>query len=158
MPDDQQRHTPPRPQTDDSRHLALQVEQQIAQLKEQLGAEMERRIGADLIHTITDSKLHQLNLELRQHLTLRLDTLLQDIKDEQQQLRRELEACLPDQQSPGKVTAKAGALPMGSTRAPTLAYPAPSGDTERWRRWEWITLWLAATTMLALLFSWHTLG
>ena len=51
-----------------------------------------------------------------------------------------------------------GALPMGSTRAPTLAYPAPSGDTERWRRWEWITLWLAATTMLALLFSWHTLG
>src|SRR5690606_27157398 len=45
---------------------------------------------SSLIHSITDSKLHQLNLELRHHLSAKLDVLNQDMTLQQQDLRADL--------------------------------------------------------------------
>ena len=77
-------------------HLSLDMERQIQSLHHELLQELEDLVRkhdksaphqpntlGSLIHTITDSKLHKLNLELRQHMTAKLDTLLQDMKDEQ---------------------------------------------------------------------------
>ncbi|MBA53982.1 MAG: hypothetical protein CMK89_05955 [Pseudomonadales bacterium] len=76
-------------------HLSLDMERQIQSLHHELRQELEDLVKqhdkatpqtstlGSLIHTITDSKLHKLNLELRQHMTVTLDALLQDMKDEQ---------------------------------------------------------------------------
>lgn len=37
-----------------------------------------------LIHSVTDSKLHQLNIELRNHVSAKLDVMGQDLREEQQ--------------------------------------------------------------------------
>lgn len=89
-------------------HLSLDMERQIQSLHHELLQELEDLVRkhdkntphqantlGSLIHTITDSKLHKLNLELRQHMTAKLDALLQDMKDEQKafqaRLMREME-------------------------------------------------------------------
>lgn len=43
-----------------------------------------------LMHSITDSKLHQLNLELRHHVTAKLDVLAQDLAHQQASLKNEI--------------------------------------------------------------------
>ncbi|MEE2732407.1 MAG: hypothetical protein VYA55_16425 [Pseudomonadota bacterium] len=102
-------------------HLASDMERQIQTLHHELLLELEDMVRkhdnlpqqqslntlGSLIHTITDSKLHKLNLELRQHMTARLDALLQDMKDEQKAfqtgIREELEQRLrPPNLSPRK--------------------------------------------------------
>lgn len=88
-------------------HLSFTMEQQIQRICEELRDHFEQRLHtleqqqqapsaypgnglSSLIHSITDSKLHQLNLELRHHLSAKLDVLGQDLALRQQDLRAEL--------------------------------------------------------------------
>ncbi len=76
------------------------------QLKEQLQHEQrsslpqKNREILPLIHTITDSKIHQLNIELRNHMSARLDVMSQDLRDDNlhhnQQLLGEFKSQLPE--------------------------------------------------------------
>jgi len=45
---------------------------------------------SELIHSITDTKLHQMKLEMRQYLSARLDVLLEDVRIEQAEFERRL--------------------------------------------------------------------
>jgi hypothetical protein len=88
-------------------HLSFTMEQQIQRICEDLREHFEQRLHtleqqqqapsaypgnglSSLIHSITDSKLHQLNLELRHHLSAKLDVLNQDMTLQQQDLRADL--------------------------------------------------------------------
>lgn len=88
-------------------HLSFAMEQQIQRVCDELRVNFEQRVRAlesrqntpspypsqglsTLIHSITDSKLHQLNLELRHHLSAKLDVLSQDLLQHQQEQRQEL--------------------------------------------------------------------
>jgi CheY-like chemotaxis protein len=55
--------------------------QEIRQLSSQLDPGKQTKEMLKMVHTITDSKLHQLNIELRSHLSARLDVLNQDWRD-----------------------------------------------------------------------------
>lgn len=85
--------------------LSFDMEQQIQILHHELLQELEDIVKkhdqpttqqhtnptlSSLIHTITDSKLHKLNMELRQHMTVKLDALLEDMKDEHRAFRTQL--------------------------------------------------------------------
>ena len=88
-------------------HLTFTMEQQIQRICDELRGNFEQRVRAlesrqtsgspyptqglsSLIHSVTDSKLHQLNLELRHHLTAKLDVLSQDLLQLQQEQKQEL--------------------------------------------------------------------
>ncbi len=88
-------------------HLSFAMEQQIQRVCDELRVSFEQRVRAletrqntpsaypsqglsTLIHSVTDSKLHQLNLELRHHLSAKLDVLSQDLLQQQQEQRQEL--------------------------------------------------------------------
>src|SRR5690606_27074657 len=88
-------------------HLSFTMEQQIQRICDEMRVQFEQRVRAlesrqntpstypsqglsTLIHSITDSKLHQLNLELRHHLSVKLDVLSQDLLQQQQEQRHEL--------------------------------------------------------------------
>lgn len=88
-------------------HLSFTMEQQIQRICDEMRVQFEQRVRAletrqntpstypsqglsTLIHSITDSKLHQLNLELRHHLSAKLDVLSQDMLQQQQEQRHEL--------------------------------------------------------------------
>lgn len=93
-------------------HLAFTMEQQVQRVCDELRSHYEQRLLtletrqntpsaypsqglSTLIHSITDSKLHQLNLELRHHLSAKLDVMSQDLlqqqREQKQELLRELE-------------------------------------------------------------------
>lgn len=85
-------------------HIVDSLNQQGHLLQEQIKSDIDARLKvlakessvpntmalSNLVHSVTDSKIHQLNLEWRQQMTARLDVLLQDIQDEQKILRQEL--------------------------------------------------------------------
>lgn len=85
-------------------HIVDSLTQQGRLLQEQLKSDIDARLKvmakeaslpntvalSNLVHSVTDSKIHQLNMEWRQQMTARLDVLLQDIQDEQKILRQEL--------------------------------------------------------------------
>lgn len=144
-------------------HLSFNMERQIGLLHDELLKEIDGLIKlsqidqanppkpalSNLIHTITDSKLHQMNLELRQHMTTRLDVLLQDMKDEQRAFQEEIQNQL-DQRL--------------SHKEPV---PGKSTLTNRWLKhplsqpsaiWHWSNLpvWIACATLLIMLISWPT--
>lgn len=104
-------------------HLSFAMEQQIQRVCDELRVNFEQRVRAlesrqntpspypsqglsTLIHSITDSKLHQLNLELRHHLSAKLDVLSQDLlqhqQDQRQELLRELELRLRQERQGAK--------------------------------------------------------
>lgn len=88
-------------------HLSFTMEQQIQRVCDELHDSFEQRLRAletrqtvqpqqagqglsTLIHSVTDSKLHQLNLELRHHLSAKLDVLSQDLLQQQELQRQDL--------------------------------------------------------------------
>lgn len=88
-------------------HLTFTMEKHIQRVGDELQQNIDQRLRqveqgqsghstypakglATLIHSITDSKLHQLNLELRHHLSAKLDVLSQDLLQQQQEQRQEL--------------------------------------------------------------------
>jgi CheY-like chemotaxis protein len=88
-------------------HLAFTMEQQIQRLCDELQHNVDQRLRtleqrrtgstaypaqglSTLIHSVTDSKLHQLNLELRHHLTAKLDVLSQDLQQQQANQKRDI--------------------------------------------------------------------
>lgn len=142
-------------------HLSFTMERQIERLHDELLQELDALIKRaqpqkngqpapglpSLIHTITDSKLHQMNLELRQHMTAKLDVLLQDMKDEQQAFQQDIQQQL-DQ------------------RLALLSAPHPSRTGHR--RWlnrlsapvtgrlSNLPAWIACGILLIMLISWPT--
>ena len=95
-----------------------------------------------LIHSITDSKLHHLNLELRRHMTARLDALLQDMKDEQvafqARMLMEMDQRLEQHASAPPDTA-------------SLRGHGPNGDSLAWIR---LPALAASVILLLMLISW----
>lgn len=85
--------------------LSTDLSREMEYLHQQLKHDLEQRLAVQemtdspacvnevshLIHTITDTKLHQMQLELRQHLNAKLDVLLEDVKEDQLALERRLE-------------------------------------------------------------------
>lgn len=88
-------------------HLTFTMEQQIQRVCDELRINFEQRLRAlesrqqapsaypsqglsTLIHSVTDSKLHQLNLELRHHLSAKLDVLTQDLLQQQYEQKQDL--------------------------------------------------------------------
>lgn len=85
--------------------LSFDIERQFETLHEELLHELEDIVRkndnpaktstpnalSSLVHTVTDSKIHQMNLELRQYMTAKMDALLQDIKDDQQAFQRHIQ-------------------------------------------------------------------
>ena len=77
-------------------NLSRELETQITKLGHELKQELTHSLLASpenvthLIHSITDSKIHQLNQDLRKQMTAKLDVLLQDIQDDQKALKQEL--------------------------------------------------------------------
>lgn len=139
-------------------HLSFTMEQQIQRVCDELRTNFEQRVRAletrqntpspypsqglsTLIHSITDSKLHQLNLELRHHLSAKLDVLSQDLLQQQQEQRqallRELELRLR-QERQGMKTHWWHRFP-GFIRS----------------RWYVLPFWLAVTLMAALWGYWN---
>lgn len=78
------------------------VENQLDKLKSDLQRDIQQLVNqhlshsnnshslTSLIHSVTDSKIHQLNLELRQQMTSKLDVLLQDIQDDHRALKNDI--------------------------------------------------------------------
>jgi len=81
--------------------LKKQVEVQLSNLTHDGIAEdrAKTRELLPLIHTVTDSKIHQLNIELRNHMTAKLDVMGQDLIEDNrynnQQLIQEFKSQLP---------------------------------------------------------------
>ncbi len=79
-----------------------QLEEQLQQNQRTASPQKNREI-LPLIHTIADSKIHQLNIELRNHMSAKLDVMSQDIRDDNlyhnQQLLGEFRSQLPEFQS-----------------------------------------------------------
>ena len=88
-------------------HLAFTMEHQIQLVCDEIQQAFDERLRlveqrqagqtsspaqglATLIHSITDSKLHQLNLELRHHVSAKLDVLAQDLVQQQALQKREI--------------------------------------------------------------------
>ncbi|HAG95171.1 MAG: hypothetical protein CMK83_06940 [Pseudomonadales bacterium] len=137
--------------------LAFDIERQFESLHDELLHELEDFVkkndriqnasptGAlsSLVHTVTDSKIHQMNLELRQYMTAKMDALLQDINDEQQAFQQRIQ------------------LELDQRLATSAVYKHPTG---RWwyrvagrpRAEAWISLpaLIAGTALLIVLISW----
>ncbi|HVL02109.1 MAG TPA: response regulator [Dongiaceae bacterium] len=88
-------------------HLSFTMEKQIQRVCEELQHSFDQRLRlleqnqsgsssypakglSTLIHSITDSKLHQLNLELRHHITAKFDVLAQDLAQSQLALKQDI--------------------------------------------------------------------
>ncbi|MCP5018776.1 MAG: response regulator [Ketobacter sp.] len=142
-------------------HLSFNMERQIELLHDELLKEIDESIRrnhtqqesqpapalSNLIHTITDSKLHKMNLELRQHMTAKLDVLLQDMKDEQrafqQEIQQQLNQSLPQPDAVGKSASTDTPLQQLLTRLHS-SY------------WSNLPVWIACGILLIALFSWPT--
>ena len=88
-------------------HLSFTMERQIGLIGEELRHDLDQRLLSlesqlktapshpgqalsSLVHSVTDSKLHQLNLELRHHISAKLDVLSQDLSQQQTRLKQEI--------------------------------------------------------------------
>ncbi|NPU94847.1 MAG: response regulator [Gammaproteobacteria bacterium] len=88
-------------------HLTFTMEKHIQRVGDELQQNIDQRLRqveqgqsghstypakglATLIHSITDSKLHQLNLELRHHITAKFDVLAQDLTQTQVTLKQDI--------------------------------------------------------------------
>jgi len=93
--------------------IEILVENKLAESQDRLKEQLQQNLRPSLpqknrevlplIHTITDSKIHQLNIELRNHLSAKLDVMSQDLRDDNhhhnQQLLGEFKSQLPELQS-----------------------------------------------------------
>jgi CheY-like chemotaxis protein len=139
-------------------HLSFAMEQQIQRVCDELRVNFEQRVRAlesrqntpspypsqglsTLIHSITDSKLHQLNLELRHHLSAKLDVLSQDLlqhqQEQRQELLRELELRLRQER-------------QGAKKSWWQRFPGFIRS-----RWYVLPFWLAVALMAALWGYWN---
>lgn len=143
-------------------HLSFTMERQIELLHEELSKEIESMMQraqsgkeaytptglSNLIHTVTDSKLHQMNLEMRQHMTAKMDVLLQDMKDEQRAFQQDIIENLNQ-----RLLQLETATTNGANQRSTWLHYLPHKLQNDWSN---IPVWIACAVILAMLISWPT--
>ena len=141
-------------------HLSFAMERQIQRVCDEVQNSFDQRIKtlelrqntaspytaqglSSLIHSITDSKLHQLNLELRHHLSAKLDVLAQDLLQQQQAQRQELLQELDLRLQP---------QPQPQKTAPDWLTAARAFLRQRWYA---LPFWLALCLMVGTWVWWY---